>query len=186
MSPRRGSLYGSRFFVMAPAGANASGMKVGFGGGAFIYGSSVSASLLSGAFQVVESGGRVSGTKVSAGAADFLMSGGVDSGTTMLGAVVVSSGGTASGMTVSARPSDTSTAMVSVTDNAMKNCPTTPSRSPSGKNTTTVVMVVAAISPEHAWMQPLLRMADTIVGIAVGFIGASIGLRSFRRRRAGA
>jgi uncharacterized membrane protein YccC len=52
--------------------------------------------------------------------------------------------------------------------------------------TTTVVMVVAAISPEHAWMQPLLRMADTIVGIAVGFIGASIGLRSFRRRRAGA
>jgi uncharacterized membrane protein YgaE (UPF0421/DUF939 family) len=34
--------------------------------------------------------------------------------------------------------------------------------------TTAVVMVVAAISPEHAWQQPLLRLADTLVGIAVG------------------
>ena len=37
--------------------------------------------------------------------------------------------------------------------------------------TTTVVMVVAAISPEHAWKQPVLRMVDTIVGIAVGVAG---------------
>jgi hypothetical protein len=29
-------------------------------------------------------------------------------------------------------------------------------------------MVVAAISPVDAWQQPLLRLADTIVGIAVG------------------
>jgi uncharacterized membrane protein YgaE (UPF0421/DUF939 family) len=34
--------------------------------------------------------------------------------------------------------------------------------------TTAVVMVVAAASPEDAWRQPLLRFADTIVGIAVG------------------
>jgi uncharacterized membrane protein YgaE (UPF0421/DUF939 family) len=34
--------------------------------------------------------------------------------------------------------------------------------------TTAVVMVVAGMSPEHAWHQPLLRLADTIVGIAVG------------------
>ncbi|HEX9461204.1 MAG TPA: FUSC family protein [Alphaproteobacteria bacterium] len=34
--------------------------------------------------------------------------------------------------------------------------------------TTAVVMVVAAMSPEDAWHQPLLRLADTIVGIAVG------------------
>src|SRR5262249_8660216 len=34
--------------------------------------------------------------------------------------------------------------------------------------TTAVVMVVAAIGPEHAWHQPLLRLADTLVGIAVG------------------
>jgi hypothetical protein len=34
--------------------------------------------------------------------------------------------------------------------------------------TTAVVMVVAAASPEDAWRQPLLRFADTIVGIAFG------------------
>jgi uncharacterized membrane protein YgaE (UPF0421/DUF939 family) len=34
--------------------------------------------------------------------------------------------------------------------------------------TTAVVMVVAAMSPTDAWQQPLLRLADTVVGIAVG------------------
>ena len=34
--------------------------------------------------------------------------------------------------------------------------------------TTVVVMVVAAISPQEAWRQPLLRLVDTVVGIAVG------------------
>jgi uncharacterized membrane protein YgaE (UPF0421/DUF939 family) len=34
--------------------------------------------------------------------------------------------------------------------------------------TTTVVMVVAAMSPQEAWHQPLLRLVDTVVGIAVG------------------
>jgi len=34
--------------------------------------------------------------------------------------------------------------------------------------TTAVVMVVAAMSPMDAWQQPLLRLADTMVGIAVG------------------
>jgi len=34
--------------------------------------------------------------------------------------------------------------------------------------TTAVVMVVAAMSPQDAWEQPLLRLIDTIVGIAVG------------------
>jgi uncharacterized membrane protein YgaE (UPF0421/DUF939 family) len=34
--------------------------------------------------------------------------------------------------------------------------------------TTAVVMVVAAMSPDDAWIQPLLRLADTMVGIAVG------------------
>ena len=37
--------------------------------------------------------------------------------------------------------------------------------------TTTVVMVVAAMSPQDAWHQPLLRLADTVVGIAVGVGG---------------
>lgn len=43
--------------------------------------------------------------------------------------------------------------------------------------TTTVVMVVAAISPEHAWKQPVLRLIDTLIGIAVGIAGAWIGLK---------
>lgn len=34
--------------------------------------------------------------------------------------------------------------------------------------TTTVVMVVAAMSPQNAWRQPLLRFVDTVIGIAVG------------------
>jgi uncharacterized membrane protein YccC len=34
--------------------------------------------------------------------------------------------------------------------------------------TTAVVMVVAALSPAPAWQQPLLRLVDTAVGIAVG------------------
>jgi uncharacterized membrane protein YccC len=33
---------------------------------------------------------------------------------------------------------------------------------------TAVVLVVARISPENAWHKPLLRFADTLVGIAVG------------------
>jgi uncharacterized membrane protein YccC len=41
--------------------------------------------------------------------------------------------------------------------------------------TTAVVMVVAAISPQDAWQQPLLRLVDTIVGIAVGIGCMRIG-----------
>jgi hypothetical protein len=40
--------------------------------------------------------------------------------------------------------------------------------------TITVVMVVAGISPEHAWKQPILRLIDTVVGILVGIVGAWI------------
>jgi len=36
--------------------------------------------------------------------------------------------------------------------------------------TTIVVMVVAGLSPQDAWHQPLLRLIDTVVGIAVGVI----------------
>ena len=47
--------------------------------------------------------------------------------------------------------------------------------------TTAVVMVVAGISPQHAWRQPILRLIDTIVGIAVGIVGARIALKLVRR-----
>lgn len=36
--------------------------------------------------------------------------------------------------------------------------------------TTAVVMVVAAMGPESAWQQPLLRLVDTVVGIGVGVL----------------
>jgi len=38
--------------------------------------------------------------------------------------------------------------------------------------TTTVVLIVAAISPHDAWQQPILRFADTVVGAAVGLAAA--------------
>jgi len=47
--------------------------------------------------------------------------------------------------------------------------------------TTAVVMVVAAVSQNHAWKQPILRLMDTIVGVAVGVVGAWISLRSGQR-----
>jgi len=34
--------------------------------------------------------------------------------------------------------------------------------------TTVVVMVVAAMSPQNAWHQPILRLGDTVIGITVG------------------
>ena len=48
--------------------------------------------------------------------------------------------------------------------------------------TTAVVMVVAGISPNQAWKQPILRLVDTIVGVAVGTFGTWISLKSRRQR----
>jgi uncharacterized membrane protein YccC len=45
--------------------------------------------------------------------------------------------------------------------------------------TTAVVLVVAGISPENAWHQPLLRFADTLVGVAVGVSCRWIGAYAF-------
>jgi uncharacterized membrane protein YccC len=47
--------------------------------------------------------------------------------------------------------------------------------------TTAVVMVVAAISPLNAWHQPLLRLIDTVVGIAVGVACKWIASSVFRK-----
>jgi len=41
--------------------------------------------------------------------------------------------------------------------------------------TTAVVMVVAAMTPQDAWQVPLLRLIDTVVGIAVGIGCMRIG-----------
>jgi uncharacterized membrane protein YccC len=47
--------------------------------------------------------------------------------------------------------------------------------------TTAVVMVVAGMSPLDAWHQPLLRLIDTVVGIAVGVASKWIGSSVFFR-----
>jgi uncharacterized membrane protein YccC len=48
--------------------------------------------------------------------------------------------------------------------------------------TTAVIMIVAAVTPRDAWEQPILRLADTLVGVAVGVAAAWIGLRLIRPR----
>jgi len=48
--------------------------------------------------------------------------------------------------------------------------------------TTAVIMVVAAVSPQHAWQQPILRLADTVVGTVVGVAAAWVGIRLNRLR----
>jgi hypothetical protein len=46
--------------------------------------------------------------------------------------------------------------------------------------TTTVVIVVASLSPHDGWRQPILRLADTAIGVAVGLVAAWLGLRAVR------
>jgi uncharacterized membrane protein YgaE (UPF0421/DUF939 family) len=48
--------------------------------------------------------------------------------------------------------------------------------------TTTVVLVVAAVSPHDAWQQPILRFADTVIGVAVGVASAWLYHRVIRPR----
>jgi Fusaric acid resistance protein-like len=43
--------------------------------------------------------------------------------------------------------------------------------------TTTVVMVVAGMAPRHAWTQPILRLLDTNIGMAVGIAAAWASLK---------
>lgn len=42
--------------------------------------------------------------------------------------------------------------------------------------TTAVVMVVAGMSPEHAWKTPILRLIDTVVGTAVAIVAVWIAV----------
>jgi uncharacterized membrane protein YgaE (UPF0421/DUF939 family) len=47
--------------------------------------------------------------------------------------------------------------------------------------TTVVVMVVATIDPHDSWRQPLLRLVDTMVGIAIGVTCQWIGFHLIQR-----
>jgi hypothetical protein len=44
--------------------------------------------------------------------------------------------------------------------------------------TTAVVMVVAAIGPHDAWRQPILRLIDTVIGVAVGVPAAWVATKA--------
>jgi uncharacterized membrane protein YccC len=46
--------------------------------------------------------------------------------------------------------------------------------------TIAVVMVVAELSPHNAWRQPVLRLVDTAVGVAVGVAAAWLGANATR------
>ncbi|HZC63579.1 MAG TPA: FUSC family protein [Streptosporangiaceae bacterium] len=46
--------------------------------------------------------------------------------------------------------------------------------------TTAVIMGAAALSPHDAWRQPILRFADTVIGVAVGVGIAWLSLRMLR------
>ena len=43
--------------------------------------------------------------------------------------------------------------------------------------TTAVLLALAALDPHRAWLQPILRLADTVVGVIVGVAAAWLGLR---------
>ena len=43
-------------------------------------------------------------------------------------------------------------------------------------------MVVAKLSPHDAWRQPILRLAGTAIGVAVGLAAAWLGLRAIGPR----
>jgi uncharacterized membrane protein YgaE (UPF0421/DUF939 family) len=46
--------------------------------------------------------------------------------------------------------------------------------------TIAVIMVVAALSPHDAWRQPILRLVDTTVGVAIGVAAAWLGANAMR------
>jgi uncharacterized membrane protein YgaE (UPF0421/DUF939 family) len=46
--------------------------------------------------------------------------------------------------------------------------------------TIAVVMVVAALDPKDAWRQPILRLVDTAVGVAVGVVADWLGANAMR------
>ncbi|HXB49807.1 MAG TPA: FUSC family protein [Streptosporangiaceae bacterium] len=41
--------------------------------------------------------------------------------------------------------------------------------------TTAVLLALAALDPHHAWLQPILRLGDTVVGVIVGVAAARVG-----------
>ncbi len=38
--------------------------------------------------------------------------------------------------------------------------------------TTAVLIALAEVTPQHAWQRPILRLADTVIGVVVGVAAA--------------
>ena len=49
--------------------------------------------------------------------------------------------------------------------------------------TTAVILVVAAVTPQHAWQQPILRLANTAVGVAVVAAWTGLWVKRFLAAR---
>jgi uncharacterized membrane protein YccC len=49
--------------------------------------------------------------------------------------------------------------------------------------TTSVVLIVAEVSPHDAWTQPILRLADTVIGVAVALAAAWLVRRTAGRSK---
>ena len=45
---------------------------------------------------------------------------------------------------------------------------------------TLVVLVIASIDPHDAWQQPIMRLADTVVGVAIGLAAVWVSVRLMR------
>jgi uncharacterized membrane protein YccC len=52
-----------------------------------------------------------------------------------------------------------------------------PGDAPAAAIATAVLIGLAQLDPHEAWRQPIIRLADTIIGAAVGLAAAWIGLR---------
>jgi uncharacterized membrane protein YccC len=56
-----------------------------------------------------------------------------------------------------------------------------PADAPTAAITTAVLLAIAALDPHHAWLQPILRLADTVVGAIVGVAAAWLAGRLIGR-----
>ena len=56
-----------------------------------------------------------------------------------------------------------------------------PADAPTAAITTAVLLAIAVLDPHHAWLQPILRLADTVVGVIVGIAAAWLGRRLIRQ-----
>jgi prepilin signal peptidase PulO-like enzyme (type II secretory pathway) len=52
-----------------------------------------------------------------------------------------------------------------------------PADAPTAAITTAVLLAIAVLDPHHAWLQPILRLANTVVGVIAGVAAAWIGRR---------